>query len=203
MRPSRKTFATIEAAAIESESASPPMMARAHAGEHRQIIAVDQGDAGATRKSEDRPTHGEQARLTNVDPVDLGGAHDRDPDLGAAEDLLEQSGSLLGRECLRIVDAFGHAARVEDDRGGDHGPGKRAPPHLVDAGHELVALPQHRLFEVAGRSHRTSSARRPLLADSRGWRMKKGCGPRVKASAGHSSEFARTSHAGRSAESAG
>ncbi len=123
------------------------------AADGRRDGPVDQRDIGADPEPGDRARHRQQGRAQDVDAVDLARARRADPDArAAAVDAAPQNPparlALLRRQCFRVVEAvaqrLGQPPRVEDHRGGDHRPGERPPPGLVDAAHEPLAAPLDR-----------------------------------------------------------
>src|SRR5216683_2962534 len=123
MSRSRVTLATIEAAAIEATSPSPPITAW-----QSQETAMRSQPSTKTRRG--RVGSARTARAGADLPIEL---------------LARFRGELLG-----IVEPAGNARRIEDDRGGDDRPGERSPPRLVaardrrDAAVDGAALPAER-----------------------------------------------------------
>ena len=80
---SRVTLATMEAAAIDNERASPFTTACGRAGQvARQEVAVDQRMVGTDRERGKRPAHGQVRGAEDVHGVDLVHAGFADADLG-------------------------------------------------------------------------------------------------------------------------
>ena len=68
---SRVTLAMIEAAAMESERASPSDQRVAAAGQGGRVIAVHQRELRRHGQRPHRPRHGQMGRLADIDQVDL------------------------------------------------------------------------------------------------------------------------------------
>ncbi len=137
MRRSRVTFATMEAAAMDSEVASPLMMVSPGTMKfRRQVVAVHQRVRGAHRQRVQRAAHGGEGRLADVDAVDLAGRRksDRDGD-GARQDALIGVLALLDRKNLGIGKALGKPVGIENDGGCGHRAGQRTAPRLVHSRH--------------------------------------------------------------------
>ena len=110
---SRVVLATIEAAAIDSESASPPMMARAgQIRVLRHVAPVDERKMRAQVQRGDRAGHGAQGRAANIVGVDLRGAREDHGDAERpGEDDRPQCLALRLGQRLRIVEPFRQIVR--------------------------------------------------------------------------------------------
>ena len=139
MMSSRVTFATIEAAAIESERESPRTTVSTRQGSAGAPVAVDQRRGGRARQGGERPGHRPERGPEDVRFLDLAHTGRAHADLGAAEQLAVERAAPRRRQGLRIVEAGGQRRRVEHHRRGDHRPGPRPPPGLVDPGDRPAA----------------------------------------------------------------
>jgi hypothetical protein len=113
-------------------------------------LAVDQCDVGAHAENGDGACHRQKRGAQNVDTVDFGHTRRTDPDMrGPASDAPPQCAvaglAFLDAQHLRIVEAvaqgFREAAVIENHRRGDHRPGKRPAPGLVNAADQPRAAP--------------------------------------------------------------
>ena len=127
---SRVTLATIEAAAIESTRASPPITASQSQPHLDAVAPVDEDEPGPHRQRRDRPRQRPQRSLQDVVAVDPRGRAEGDRHLGDGADPGVELLPLGGQELLGIVEAARDALRIEDDGGGDHRsrPAGRARP---------------------------------------------------------------------------
>ena len=135
---SRTTLATMEAAAIDGMLASPLMIVWTGAGQGWRIVAVDERDVRPARQCVERPAHGAQRRLPDVDAVDLGGADRADADRRRRQNLKKQLLPPVAVERLRIGEPGRHALEVEHHGGRNDRPRERAPPDLVESGDRAV-----------------------------------------------------------------
>ncbi len=67
---------------------------------------------------------------------------------GGCQDLIEQPFALSGAQFFAVVQAFGDGIRVEDDRGGNDGSGKRPSAGLVGASDRPGAVPSGSQFKA-------------------------------------------------------
>src|SRR5690606_21100305 len=98
----------------------------------RVAIAVDQRDIGAAGQGVDGAAHGEQARLQNVELIDLLDRGFTGADMARLDNLREQNFPFRARDFLAVRDPGGNVAPVEDDGGGDNRASERAAPGLID-----------------------------------------------------------------------
>lgn len=111
------------------------------------VAAVDQGEGWNDGERAKRAAHGEERRLSNVETIDLRGAREGDGNGSRTlDDLVVEAFANGRRELLRVVEAFGNSAWVEDDRGRSHRPGERPASRLVDPCDGPVAAGSQALF---------------------------------------------------------
>ena len=118
--------------------------------DRRGDVAVDQCDIGAHAEDSDGARHCQQGGAQDVDAVDFGHTRRADPDMrgpasGASPQCAVAGLAFLDAQHLRIVEpvaqGFREAAGIENHRRGDHRPGKRPAPGLVDAADQPRAAP--------------------------------------------------------------
>jgi hypothetical protein len=136
---SRTTFATMDAAATDGIVASPPITVWTGQGRAGGSFPSTIGDVRHAGKGGERPTHGGERGLPDVDPVDLGRRHGRDSDGGRFDDLQEELVPALRGQHLGIGEAVRHPLEVEHDSGRHDRPGEGPAPDLVQAGYRAVA----------------------------------------------------------------
>lgn len=115
-------------------------------GEHRPPV-----DQDVIRRERQRG-HGAAHRLVggaqDVQPVDFRVLHDgqRPADCSVADEFLEEPLALLRRQLLRIIELpVTKTLRQHHDRG-DHRPGQRSAPSLINPGHALATEGAQRAF---------------------------------------------------------
>ncbi len=168
---SRVTLATIDAAAIDRHSASPPMIACGPACQvARNHVAVDQHMIRREGQGGDGAAHGQVAGAQDVDGVDLFHAGMADADLGAVQKRCEQRLALPAVKLLGVVQSGGNAIGTEPDGSGGHRARQRTTPGLVDADDEAGTRAMGRGFEKEVRSvHAVTVPKR--AEKKRGWTL--------------------------------
>ncbi len=124
--------------------------------------SVDEHVLRAHRQCFDRAAHREQARVIDVDAVDLLDLGTADADAGRC-DANRALGrlALLEIEALRVVDSAKLRVRRKHYRRGDHRAGHRSHADLVDAGDALHARAPEHALEI---QHRVEPQRFGALA---------------------------------------
>ena len=136
MMASRCTFATIEAAAIETVAPVAADEGGLRGRDPRDGAGVDEHVVGGAREGEHRAAHRLEAGAVDVAPVDLLGPHlGHGEGDGLAADRLGEALPLGRGEALRVVEARQRHAVREHHRGRDDGAREGTHAHLVDAGH--------------------------------------------------------------------
>ena len=132
---SRVTLAMIEAAAIETERASPSTMRVAGAGQRRRVVAVHQREGGRERKRPHRARHGQMRRLADVDEVDFVHARFADADTAPhVHDARVSASRASAVICLELLRPLGMRLRSRITAAATTGPGERPAPGFVHAG---------------------------------------------------------------------
>src|SRR5262245_27015350 len=117
----------------------------------RDDMAVDDGRAHRHAESGISGPHAPQARLQDVVAVSAPDLADDDRHDRGGDDLGVTILAHLRGEALRIVEAFGNAARIEDHGGDDHGTGPGSASGLIDPGHGPVVEAHQLLLAVEAR----------------------------------------------------
>ena len=147
------TLATIEAAAIERQDASPFTILVTLPVPDEVPVAVEQHLVGDEAEALDGAPGGQALRLGHAELVALLGPGMTDrPGVGPVDDALVHDLALALGEHLGVTD-LGQPPVLRDDHGAEgQRTGPRAPPDLVDADDDVVAqLPQVTLASGARR----------------------------------------------------
>jgi hypothetical protein len=165
---SRKTFATIDAAAIESTNASPFGYALCGTTEAGDLPSVHEDEP-----RDDRRERGERLplrlhrRLVDVHAVDLVRLDDPDPDGDRARaDLDVEPLALRGGELLRVGHLRDRRLGRQDDGRRHDRTCERAHSDFVDAGDVLDADPPQQSLEMRTRTGLAASLPSRPSADS-------------------------------------
>ena len=118
--------------------------------DRRGDVAVDERDVRADAEDGDGARHRQQGGAQDVDAVDFGHTRRTDPDMrgpatGASPQRTVAGLAFIDAQQLRIVEPvaqrFREAAGIENHSRGDHRPGKRPAPGLVNAADQPRAAP--------------------------------------------------------------
>src|SRR5271154_539745 len=106
----------------------------AGAGKGRRVVAVDECENRRMRQRTYGARHGKMGRLTDIDEIDL--LHARFAYADRKRHRHDRDVGFLARRFahyLRIVESPRHAALLEDDGSGHHGPRQRTTARFVHA----------------------------------------------------------------------
>ena len=152
---SRTTFATMEAAAIEAIVASPLTTASTVQGRCGGSLPSTSAMSGVQGKRGERPAHGEERGLADVDGIDLV-VRDRARCRHAAVARISAN-SASRRAAVRAFESArpcGHALQIEHDGGRDDRPRERPAADLVEPRDAAVAACARRSLAVEAEAGR-------------------------------------------------